>query len=55
MKVKCAWCGRTDVSLTKKGGLSPHLGPGGVRCVGSGMTPHPDFRPEHGGKKEALK
>ena len=36
--VKCPWCGRERVSLTAKQLLAPHVGPGGQRCVGGGLS-----------------
>ena len=37
--VKCPWCGRL-VHFSKKKTLEPHVGPGGVRCVGVGQPEH---------------
>jgi hypothetical protein len=34
---KCPWCGKS-VTLSDKDRLKPHLSPGGVQCIGSGMT-----------------
>lgn len=42
-KIKCPWCGREDVAVTKKSGLAPHVNPSGRKCVGTGQTPPPSF------------
>lgn len=37
--VKCPWCGRV-VGFSKSRRLEPHVGPGGVKCVGVGQPEH---------------
>jgi hypothetical protein len=39
LRVKCPWCGRM-VGFSKSENLEPHVGPGGVRCVGEGQPKH---------------
>ena len=41
--LKCPWCSKV-VALTGKNALAPHLTPGAMRCVGTGMVPHPLHR-----------
>jgi len=35
-KIKCPWCGRV-IGFSKSGNIEPHVGPGGVKCVGVGQ------------------
>ena len=37
--LKCPWCGRT-VGFSKSSRIAPHVGPGGVKCVGVGQPYH---------------
>lgn len=38
--VKCAYCGRENVAVTKKGYMKPHVTPAGRRCIGIHIPPH---------------
>lgn len=38
-KVKCPWCGRL-IAFSKGDTVEPHVGPGGVKCVGVGQPKH---------------
>jgi len=42
-QIKCPWCSKM-VALTGKNALAPHITPGAMQCVGSGMVPHPLHR-----------
>lgn len=42
--MRCPWCSRQPVQL-KRGRIAGHLSPGGVRCIGGGMTPPASHRP----------
>jgi len=44
LTLKCKWCGRDAIPLTKKGSLKPHLTPGGQRCLVSGLRVADDSR-----------
>jgi hypothetical protein len=38
--VKCAYCGRESVPVTKKGYAKPHVTPAGRPCIGLHIPPH---------------
>lgn len=39
VQIRCPLCGRQPVP-TKRGRISSHLNPGGVRCSASGLSAH---------------
>lgn len=43
---KCPWCSRTDVEITDKGGLAPHVDAAGKKCIGVGAQVAKPLRTE---------
>lgn len=38
--IKCPWCMRDGIGFSKSQTIEPHVGPGGVKCVGVGQPKH---------------